>query len=253
MNKTMKGAIQKIIGQVGYQLIRKAEAPSWLHTFSVQARLLKASEPVIFDIGAHVGGIAKIYRQRFPLASIYCFEPFPKSFQLLSKTVENDPRTSCYQTAVSEKKGTATLNANLSSATNSLLATDGRGASFWGEGLLDTTSQLKVSTTTVDVFCLEAGISHIDILKMDVQGAEFSVLEGAKDMLKSQRISIIYTELIMCPTYKGQHKLHEYLSFLGSFGYEFFDFYNPVRRYSQLIQADVVFVNSSLRQGIENS
>jgi len=46
---------------------------------------------------------------------------------------------------------------------------------------------------------------------MDVQGAEFSVLEGANDMLASQKISLIYTELIMCPTYKGQHKLHEYL------------------------------------------
>jgi FkbM family methyltransferase len=170
---------------------------------------MKVREPVVLDIGAHIGEVAKTYRERFPLASIHCFEPFPQSFQILSKSIEEDRRTFCYNTAVSENKGTAILNANLSSATNSLLTTDERGASFWGGGLLDTTSQVEVSTTTVDKFCREAGISHIDILKMDVQGAEFSVLVGAKDMLANQKISLIYTELIMCPTYKGQHKLQE--------------------------------------------
>ena len=248
---TMKRAIQKILHHFGYQRSSTGESP--IDTFAVRAKLMKFSEPVIFDIGAHIGGVAKIYRKWFPLASIYCFEPFQQSFQILSKSVEDDHCTFCYQIAVSEKKGTAHLNANLSSATNSLLTTDERGASFWGRGLLDTTSQFEVSTTTVDIFCLEAGISHIDILKMDVQGAEFSVLVGAKDMLTNQRISIIYTELIMCPTYKGQHKLHEYLSFLDSFGYEFLDFFNPVRRHSQLIQTDIVFLSSSFKKGIINS
>ena len=107
--------------------------------------------------------------------------------------------------------------------------------------MLDTTSQIEVRTTTIDTFCTETRISNIDILKMDVQGAEFSVLEGAHDMLASQKISLIYTELIMCPTYKGQHSLHEYLSFLASFGYDFLDFFNPVRNHNQLIQADVLF------------
>jgi len=110
----------------------------------------------------------------------------------------------------------------------------------------------EVSITTVDIFCLEVGISHIDILKMDVQGAEFSVLVGAKDMLANQRISLIYTELIMCPTYEGQHKLHEYLSFLDSFGYDFFDFFNPVNSHNQLIQADLLFVSSSFKKEIDN-
>lgn len=246
---TLKRGIKQIFRRFGYQLSRIPTSP--MGVFALQSELIKAKEPVILDIGAHVGRVARIYRDQFPLASIHCFEPFPQSFQLLSNSAEGDPRIFCYKKAVSEVKGTAVFNANLYSSTNSLLKTDERGASFWGEGLLDTTSQVEVSTTTVDTFCVEAGISHIDILKMDVQGAEFSVLEGAKDMLANQRISLIYTELIMCPTYKGQHKIHEYLSFLDSFGYDFLDFFNQERSHNQLIQADVVFLSSSFKDEIQ--
>ena len=248
--RIIKRAIQKNLHRFGYQLSRTTRLP--MDAFALQSKLIKVREPVILDIGAHHGGVAKIYREQFPLASIYCFEPFPQSFHVLSKSVERDSRTFCYRTAVSEKKGTAVLSANLDSATNSLLTTDERGTSFWGEGLLDTMSHVEVGTTTVDKLCPEVGIFHIDILKMDVQGAEFSVLVGAEDMLANQRISLIYTEVIMCPTYEGQHKLHEYLSFLGSFGYDFLDFFNPLRSHNQLIQTDVIFLSSSFKKEIEN-
>jgi FkbM family methyltransferase len=246
----IKGVIQRILNRFGYELSRTAS--SRRDPLAVQSKLVKVREPIIFDVGAYIGGIAKIYREQFPLASIYCFEPFPQSFQILSKGVEGDPRIFCYNKALSENKGTAVLNVNLNSATNSLLKTDTRGASFWGAGILDTTSQIEVSTTTVDIFCHEAGISSLDILKMDVQGEEFSVLSGAKDMLATQGISLIYTELIMCPTYEGQHKFHEYLSFLDSFGYDLLDFFNPVRYHKQLIQADLVFLSSSFKKQIDD-
>jgi FkbM family methyltransferase len=219
-----------------------------IDAFAVQNKLVQVNKPVIFDIGAHTGKVAKIYRKRFPLASIHCFEPFTQSFQSLVKSVKDDPHTFCHQLALCDRQGKANLNANLSSATNSLLATDDRGAAFWGDGLLDTTAQLQVDTTTVDAFCLDRSIPHIDILKMDVQGAEFLVLMGAEAMLKEQKISLIYTELLMCPTYKEQRSLHEYLGFLDACGYKLLDFYNPVRRHHQLIQADVIFLSSSSKQ-----
>jgi len=207
---------------------------------------------VIFDVGAHVGRLTRIYRQLFPLAFIYSFEPFPQSFQVLRNSAKADPRIFCQEIALSDQTGTARFSVNTNSQTNSLLTTDPRGASFWGTGLLDTTTRIEVPTTTLDLFCREAQIPHIDILKMDVQGAEFSVLTGAANTLADQRISLIYTELITCPTYDGQHKLHEYLVLLDSLGYEFLDFFNPLRRNSQLIQADLVFLSASFKQSLTN-
>lgn len=246
----MKKAIQKGFNHFGFQLSRLGKpAPN---AFTLQRNLIKTKQPVIFDVGAHQGRIAKEYRGLFPLASIYCFEPFSQSFQDLSTNLEDDSRTLCFEIALSDQVGTAILNANLSSATNSLLKTDKRGAFFWGEGLLDTTSQLEVSTSTIDTFCDQADIPHIDILKMDVQGSEFSVLLGGQNMLACNKVSIIYSELIMSPTYVGQYKLHDYLSFLDSLGYEFLDMFDPIRRNGQLIQADAIFLNSTFKKESES-
>lgn len=240
MKSLIKSGIKQLFERFRYQISRK-------NPFTVQSQLISAKDPIIFDIGAHVGSITKIYRSLFPRAFIHSFEPFPQSFQELLKNTERDSRIFCHQKAASCKDGNAIFNANISSATNSLLATDDRGSLFWGDGLLDTISRIQVNTTTVDLFCKETGISNIDILKMDVQGAEFSVLKGATDMLENQQIALIYTELILCPTYKDQNKFHEYLSFFASFGYELLDFYNPIRHCNQLIQADCIFLSSALR------
>jgi len=210
--------------------------------FALQAQLVRTADPVIFDLGAYTGEVARIYRHHFPRATIHCFEPFPESFRELVKNVGGDPRISCHPVAVSDVAGQAWLHSNRFAPTNSLLATDERGASFWGEGLLDSTSKVEVATTTLDAFCREKGISRIDILKMDVQGAEFLALKGASDLLGQARISLIYTELITCPTYQGQHRLGEYVALLDSVGYEIQDFYNPVRRWGRLMQADYLFV-----------
>jgi FkbM family methyltransferase len=160
--------------------------------------------------------------------------------------MERDDRTLCHRVALSDKAGTAVFNSNLSAATNSLLPTDERGAGFFGAGLLDTTSQIEVGTTTIDEFCLQERIPRVDILKLDAQGAEFAILQGAKSMLANGAISLVYTELIMVPTYKGQHKLHEYLSFLEAFDYNLLDFFNPERSRNQLIQADALFSSPGL-------
>jgi FkbM family methyltransferase len=245
IDKAIRQAIQKILGRFGYQVIRMP--PSLTRAFAVQRELVKMKEPVIFDIGAHTGRVTEAYRRLFPLATIHCFEPFPESFHALARSVQRDPRTSCHNIALSEKEGTAILNVNPSPATNSLLPTDERAALFWGEGLLETRSQIEVKTTTVDLFCLEAGITHIDILKMDVQGAEFSVLEGATRMLARRAISLIYTELITGPAYEGQYKLHEYLSFLDSAGYDLLDFFNPVRSHDRLMAVDAIFLSREMK------
>jgi len=215
----------------------------------VQKELINSANPVIFDIGSHIGSVALKYRDMFPLASIYCFEPFPQSFDKLLRNLEDNNCFSCHRTAVSDKKGTSVFNVNLSSATNSLFATDKRGSLYWGENLLDTIAQVEVDTITLDSFLLEKGIPHIDILKLDVQGSEFDVFKGAAATLSRQGISLIYTELIICPTYEGQRKLHEHLAFLDSFGYELLDFFGDVRIDKQLIQTDLILLSSSFKSG----
>lgn len=210
--------------------------------FVWQRRLVRNEEPLIADVGAHRGETAELYRAAFPKATIHCFEPFPTSHEELSRRVAKDPRVHAHRVALGAAQGQATLNANRSSATNSLLRSDERSTTYWGSGLLDTDSRVDVPLTTLDAFCAEQSIAHLDILKLDVQGTEYEVLAGAGELLRKHAIDLVYMEMIMAPTYVGQHELHDYLAAFRNLGYVLFDFYNPVRRNGRLLQTDNLLV-----------
>ena len=91
----------------------------------------------------------------------------------------------------------------------------------------------------------------MDVLKLDVQGAEYSVLEGADALLSGGRIGVIYMEVIIAPTYVGQRRLVDYLALTSDKGYELFDLYNPTRRNGRLIQSDIIFVSADVLERYE--
>jgi len=249
MRDRIEELVDRTFGALGYELWRKGERP--LDAFTIQKELIKAQEPVVFDIGAHEGTVTRKYRKMFPLAGIFSFEPSPQTFEQLRRNTAKDARISAHKIAMSDKKGKALFHVNSLAATDSLLPADARASFYWGEGLYDNKEVVEVDTISIDAFCREKSIRSIDILKLDVQGAEYEVFLGAGDMLSSQSISLIYTELMLTPTYKGQHKLHDYLALLDSLGYEVLDFYNFERHGRRLIQMDVVLLSSAFMKQVQ--
>ena len=53
---------------------------------------------------------------------------------------------------------------------------------------------ITVQSTTLDHFCASHGIDRLDFLKIDVEGAELSVLKGSADMLRRRKIMAVYFE-----------------------------------------------------------
>ncbi len=138
------------------------------------------------------------------------------------------------------------LNVNRNAETNSLLPSDAKAARYWGEGVLETESGVEVTLQTLDGFCAEHSIARVDVLKLDVQGAEYSVLEGGTAMLSAGRVGLIYMEVIIAPTYVGQRRLADHLALTSANGYELFDLYNQTRRNGRLIQSDIIFVSADV-------
>lgn len=62
--------------------------------------------------------------------------------------------------------------------------------------------QIRVPSTTLDAYCSSAGIIRVDLLKMDVQGAEISVVRGGQETLKRTRY--VVTEVVENEEYEGQ-------------------------------------------------
>lgn len=235
MGRSLRAALRRFGG-------RRKELDPYLATRA----LVTADAPVIFDVGANVGATAQRYRALYPRADIHCFEPYPASFDRLSAALASDRLVSLHPTALSSAPGRAVLNVNRNAETNSLLPSDAKAARYWGEGVLETEGGVEVTLETLDGFCAEHSIARIDVLKLDVQGAEYSVLEGASALLSGTRVGLIYMEVIIAPTYVGQRRLVDYLALTSASGYELFDLYNQTRRNGRLIQSDIIFVSADV-------
>ena len=79
---------------------------------------------------------------------------------------------------LSNKSGIGQMNVNKSVDTNSLLSSKKLGAT--SDNSCETIGTLNIDFITIDDFCYENRINQIDILKIDVQGSELKVLQGAK-------------------------------------------------------------------------
>jgi len=137
------------------------------------------------DVGANVG-LYTALAIKGGAGRILSLEPLPENFELLEKTVAaNGPTTTIHleQTAAGREPGELSLYAN----------PDNKGDNrLYPDPLLK--EKLTVHVETLDALCAKHEIPHVDFLKIDVQGAEMLVLEGAKTILARSTGGIIMTE-----------------------------------------------------------
>ena len=218
----------------------------YLDPVKLQRKLLEKDNPVIFDIGAYIGTTCQSYRIAFPKATIHAFEPFPESFAALEKVTNPDPLMFAHNCAIGASTGVSTLKVNKAKATNSILGIADEASSSWGPGRLEGETDVQINVDTVDHFCELHKIQNIDLVKMDVQGLEYSVLQGSINMLKQQRIKLIYQEIILAKTYDGQHPISDYLTLMNENNYQLIDFFEPIRGEGRLLQMDMLFAKEGV-------
>jgi len=216
------------------------------NAFKDQKKLLNNIENgVILDVGAHIGDATELYRKYFFGSKIFCFEPFPKSCDYLKKRFTNDSKINIIERALGSKDETKSLYVSNFSNLNSLQRPNERAWGFADKKSVD------VKTTTLDYFCYNNDIKHIDILKLDVQGSELDVLMGSRTILEKGLISLVYIEWQVVPLYENHHKYYKIAEFLAGFEYEFFNLYNiNEARSGQIRWGDAIYTSKKLRKGM---
>lgn len=139
------------------------------------------------DIGAHIGLMTTIMSKKVgSQGKVYAFEPTPSSFALLEKTIDiNNTRNIVVplKKAVANKAGKTTFFISPNEAHNSnSLSNNNRQVGEIG---------IDVDLMSIDELKTEYKISKIDLIKIDAEGAEYSVLKGIANTLISDRPKII--------------------------------------------------------------
>jgi FkbM family methyltransferase len=145
---------------------------------------------VVFDVGANKGDWTNLVLGLNPSADIHCFEPIQGMFAHLKN--RNFPiNVHCNHAGLSSEKGSR----DIFLGAQSLYARTGLKAGWGIESAGDTE---KIELLTIDEYCRDKHIVQIDFLKCDVEGHEYAVFQGAKNMLENERISRIQFEYGGC-------------------------------------------------------
>jgi FkbM family methyltransferase len=142
-----------------------------------------------FDVGANVGQTTLEALQRFPDAHVYSFEPHPSTFSALRRRIGTGRKFSGENIALGITVGKVEMFEYGASALNSLVPDAPFAVRFGLEG-----RRIQVGCTTLSAYCLEKGIDRVDVLKIDTEGHDLAVLQGAEGMLARGAIRFVYVE-----------------------------------------------------------
>lgn len=192
---------------------------------------------LVLDVGANVGQHVDHLRGEGYVGRIVSFEPAADTFRQLSVRTANDPNWEARKLALSDHSGTAQLRKFVASEFNSLLP-GVKGAVPEDSGVEE------VELTTLDALEGDAWTSSDNIcLKVDVQGLEGQVLQGAVNLLTVCRVVDI--ELSTAPMYDGQSLLPEVAGMLYEAGMRMVSFRPIVVQANGFVdQADALFIRA---------
>ena len=163
---------------------------------SVLDFLTSEREPYcIFDVGANKGQYLNMVFKELQNREfmIHSFEPSKYTFDLLQKNSPESAKVILNNLGLGKNIGEFTLYSNeqgsgLSSLTKRKL----------DHFNIDFSESEKIRITTLDNYCFENGIKHIHLLKIDVEGHELDVLNGANKMFAAQSIDVVTFEFGGC-------------------------------------------------------
>jgi FkbM family methyltransferase len=197
---------------------------------------------LVFDIGANLGQYARRLRRGGYDGRIVSFEPLSRAHNALEEAAADDPAWAIApRLALGDSEGPVTLNVSAESDMSSVLDFTADMAR-----LLDSSAYVGTEVAPqarLDaVFSGYAAAGDRVMVKIDTQGTERRVLEGARGVLPAVRA--IQIELSIVPVYEGEPSYLDTIAHLAALGFD------PVlfipgyfnRRTARLIGMDGVFV-----------
>ena len=225
--------------------------------------LIKAKDPIIFDIGANSGQSLIEFKSIWPNATVHSFEPQQECWEELegranhykegsvivnrigAGSIHNDALTFYTHDITKGQSGFHRINTNSVDSMN-LSEPLSQNQKKQYEKTLN--HKRTVPIMRLDQYMSERNIRSASLIKIDTQGYEPEVLEGLGEMLRN--VDVILTELMFYDFYERQLSFSDIEKFLIQAGYRLYDIShiskNPMNGRTDWI--DVIYLNQSLFQ-----
>lgn len=148
----------------------------------------------VFDVGAHVGDLSLLFSGLVGTGTVHAFEPAPAAFGALRSALAEAQaaNVTANPLAVSDRPGTVRLNC-YDGPFQAFTTMADRPLADYGVDA-GPVRPVAVEATTLDAYCRAKGVDRIDLLKIDVEGAELQALRGARELLAAKRIGCVAFE-----------------------------------------------------------
>ena len=194
--------------------------------------------PSVVDVGAHIGLFSLTVAKLFEKPKIYACEPVSLAFNILERNTQNIKGIQRFQLGFSNKRS----RSRIYYIKDKLIVSSLFAERFdWGEKPSAQIIQLE----TLDSFIKREGISKIDILKIDTEGAEERILKGARETLAKTRYLVLEASLYKA----GGSTFSSIISYLYGKGYNFqlVNIQTPFfRTLGDIATVDMLFKNTYL-------
>ena len=240
---TVANRLRAFAARFGIEAVRANPMTTWRRR--LPALLERQGIDYVLDVGANDGGFASELLSNGFKGNIISFEPLPSAWRRLSNRAERMAPTRWTvfpPIALSDRDGEAVFHEAGNSVSSSLLDMEKRHVDAAPASALK--HDHLVRTATLDsVMNAMAPASTGAYLKLDVQGAEGLVLQGAGESLRS-RIKGVQIEMSLTTLYSGQASSLQLDMLLTQAGFQLWDilpgFRNP--KTLQLLQYDGVYI-----------
>lgn len=225
ITKVAKKRINQLLAKRGYILSTLSTyGRSQADDLALLVQDLNLDRPeVVVDVGANQGDFSLKCHTLWPKARILAIEPHPRTFQTLSLRCASQA-IHRWEGALSSSEGVMELldhgdgeQSQMNSLASDVAVAETRFSEMAG---CKPTARVPVKVSTLDTVVKNFNMNRIDILKIDVEGAEVSVLEGARQLLHKSLIGMIAVEWSARNAHnKGTNTLESIIACLNSYNY----------------------------------
>jgi FkbM family methyltransferase len=185
------------------------------------SRIPKDTITTLFELGCESGQDTLLLRDRYRNAAIYAFECNPDMLPITRTALANQPRITLIENAVWDEDGPLPFYPVTAASQNGIrISNPGASSCFRARSDYHQSYEQReamVQAIRLDRFAHERGIDKIDLICMDLQGAELRALRGLGRLIRS--VQYIISEIERKPIYDGQDLLPDVHNYLSPYGF----------------------------------